>query len=280
MVRICADSSTMRNTAQAAAAGYSMVPLSVTINGSSYRELDEIDSDRFLQKIGEGYLPTSSQPSLGDMEDMFNAETQSADEVLHISMADGLSGAYQSCCTAASLCEHPEKVTVINSRTLCGPHRYLVDHAVRLAKEGLSCAEIVQRTEKLIETTVSFLIPADFAYLRRGGRLSPLVSYVGQAVRFVPLMTTTEDARRLTVAGVKRSFAQAVDHMIKKFTAMGAGRSWLISISHAAAPDRAQQALEQLKKAFPEATFEVLPLTPAFITQGGPGCVAVQIIKM
>lgn len=279
MVRICADSSTMRDTAGANTHGYSMVPLSVTIDGSSYRELDEIDSDRFLQKIAEGHLPTSSQPSLGDMEDMFNSLSE-ADEILHISMADGLSGAYQSCCTAARLCNHPEKVTVINSRTLCGPHRYLVDHAVRLAKEGLSCAEIVQRTEKLIETTVSFLVPADFAYLRRGGRLSPLVSYVGQAVRFVPLMTTTEDARRLTVAGVKRSFAQAIDHMVKKFTAMGAGRNWLISISHAEAPDRAQQALELLKKAFPEATFEVLPLTPAFITQGGPGCVAVQIIKM
>ena len=28
----------------------------------------------------------------------------------------------------------------------------------------------------------------------------------------------------------------------------------------------------------PEAVFEILPLSPAFITQGGPGCVAVQVI--
>jgi len=30
----------------------------------------------------------------------------------------------------------------------------------------------------------------------------------------------------------------------------------------------------------PEVEFHIYPLSPAFITQGGPGCVAVQYIKM
>ena len=29
----------------------------------------------------------------------------------------------------------------------------------------------------------------------------------------------------------------------------------------------------------PEAVYEILPLSPAFITQGGPGCVAIQAIQ-
>ncbi len=277
MVRICSDSSTMYDSRQAKEHGFSIAPLSVTIDGKTYRELDEIQPEEFLDLIAQGHIPTSSQPALGEVVDMFEAGAEE-DEILHIAMADGLSGAYQSACAAANMCEHKGKITVLNSRTLCGPHSYLVENAVRLAKEGLSCEEIVARTEKLMETTMSFLVPADFDYLRRGGRLSSLVSYVGQAVRFVPLMNTTEDCRRISLAGVKRSFAQAVDSVAKKFQSMGAGKDWLISISHAAAPDRAQQALEKLRAAFPETSIEVRPLTPAFITQGGPGCVAIQII--
>lgn len=279
MVRICSDSSPMYNTQQAKEHGYAMAPLAVTIGGETYRELDEIQDAEFLEKIAQGDIPTSSQPALGEVLEMFE-NCGEEDEILHIAMADGLSGAYQSACTAAHMCGDKNKVTVINSKTLCIPHRYLVENAVRLAKEGLPCAEIVARTEKLIETTVSFLIPADFDYLRRGGRLSPLVSYMGQAMRFVPLMNTVEGGRRISLASVKRSFGHAVDQVVKHFHGMGAGKDWLISVSHAAAPELAKQAQEKLMVAFPAATIEVHALSPAFITQGGPGCVAIQIIHM
>ena len=39
-----------------------------------------------------------------------------------------------------------------------------------------------------------------------------------------------------------------------------------------------ETVLERLREAFPEAILEILPLSPAFITQGGPGCVAIQYI--
>ena len=42
--------------------------------------------------------------------------------------------------------------------------------------------------------------------------------------------------------------------------------------------DKATAMLAGLKKAMPGAYYEILPLSPAFITQGGPGCVAVQYI--
>ena len=55
---------------------------------------------------------------------------------------------------------------------------------------------------------------------------------------------------------------------------MGAG--WQVQISHAGALDKAELALKVLKEAMPESQFHINPLSPAFITQGGPGCVAVQ----
>ena len=81
------------------------------------------------------------------------------------------------------------------------------------------------------------------------------------------------------MAGVRRSFKQAIQHVGKCLAERGVDDSWRIYISHADAMHLAQQAREVLKEKFPNAYYDILPLSPAFITQGGPGCVAVQVIK-
>ena len=276
MVRIVSDTSTLYSTQQAREAGFAVSPLSVTIAGNSYREFDDIDPERFVDLIRQGNLPTSSQPAVGDVVALYQQFPE--DEILNISMAAGLSGTYHGAVAAAELCGHSDRITVLNSRTLCGPHRYLVENAVRLAAAGLSRSEIVAATERLMKTAKSYLMPADFGYLRRGGRLSPLVSHMGQTMHLVPMMTQTEDSTQLTLAGIRRSFSQAVKHIAKTLEKWGVGENWRIYISHADAQALADQAYRMLRDVFPAATLEVLPLSPAFITQGGPGCVAIQVI--
>lgn len=276
MIRIIADTSTLYSSQQASQAGFSVSPLSVTIGGQTYREFDEISAEDFVALIRRGNMPTSSQPAVGEVLALY--EQFPEDEILNISMAAGLSGTYSSAVAAAQMCEHKERITVLNSRTLCGPHRYLVEHAVKLAQQGEKLEQIVRRTQELLETAKSFLIPADFAYLRRGGRLSPLVSYVGQAARFAPILTQTEDSERLTIAGVRRNFQHAVKYVADALAKRGVGEGWRIYITHGAAPHLAEKARELLESVFPAACFQILPLSPAFITQGGPDCVAIQVI--
>ncbi len=277
MVRIVSDSSTMYSSAQAQEAGFAVSPLSVTINNTSYRELNEITGDEFVSLIGQGHMPTSSQPALGDVMAMY--EACGDDEVLNISMADGLSGTYSTAVAAAASMEHPEKITVINSGTLCGPHRYMVEAATRLAQAGATLEQIKNKVHALMETDLSFLIPSDFDYLRRGGRLSPLVSLVGKTIKLAPVLTQSKDGRQLVMSTVSRSFKLAIKHVIKELKTWGVEKGWNIYISHAAAPGLAEAARAQLHEIFDSANIEIHMLTPVFITQGGPGCVAVQVVK-
>lgn len=277
MVRIISDTSTMYSTKQAEEAGFCVSPLAVTIAGETYRELDEMTHDRYVQIISEGHMPKSSQPAVGEVTEQY--ERFAGEEMINIAMADGLSGTYSSAATAAQLVAHPENITVINSETLCGPHRRMVETASRLAGEGKRRAEIVGAVHEMMKHHKSFLIPSDFDYLRRGGRLSPLVSFVGKTIRLVPVLTQTDDGRQLSMAGVKRNYRQAYDHVIKAFAQMGVGEGWRIYVTHAAALKLAEEAKAAMQAAFPQAAFEIHPLTPAFITQGGPGCIAIQVIK-
>ena len=277
MVRIVSDTSTLYSTSQAEEAGFAVAPLSVTIGGKSYREFDEISSEEFVELIRQGHMPTSSQPAIGEVEAMYRRFE--GDEIINVTMASGLSGTYTSAVAAAQLCEKADSISVINTRTLCGPHRYLVERAVEWAKNGMGRREILEKLNTLMDTARSYLVPADFDYLRRGGRLSPLVSHVGKAANLTPIMTQTETGERLTVASIRRGYGHAVKYIVSQLEKAGIGEGWQVQISHAGAIEKAEQTLEALKAAMPGVEYCIYPLSPAFITQGGPGCVAVQYIK-
>ena len=277
MVRIVADTSTLYSTKQAREAGFAVSALSVTIAGKSYREFDEICAEEFVDIIRQGHMPTSSQPAIGEVEALYNEFSE--DEILNVAMAHGLSGTYTSACAAAELCDHAHKIHVINTRTLCGPHRYLVEKAVQWANAGEDVQTITEKVNALMDSAKSYLVPADFDYLRRGGRLSPLVSYVGKAANLTPIMTQTDTGERLTVASIRRGFPHAVKQIVQELQKAGVGKGWRVYISHADAMDKALQAEKALREAMPEAEYQILPLSPAFITQGGPGCVAVQYVQ-
>lgn len=124
MVKIVADTSTLFSSEEGNKHGITITPLSVNIAKDTYRELDEITSAQFLERLQEGALPTSSQPSIGEKMEQYELLAK-ADEVLDITMADGLSGTYESACNAKADCVYGDRITVLNSETLCGPHRYL-----------------------------------------------------------------------------------------------------------------------------------------------------------
>jgi len=276
MVRIISDTSTMYSEVEGQAMGIDIAPLSVTISGETYRELTDIQTPAFIDLINRGGIPTSSQPSIGDVLDLYQKYPN--EQILNIAMADGLSGTYNSACSAATMVEHPNNITVINSKTLCGPHRYMVEGATQLARNGASLEEILTWLQVRIDKSYSFLMPNDFDYLRRGGRLSPLVASMGKILNLVPVMTLTEDCKQLISHAKKRSIAKAVQSVIDYLKDKGVDANHKFYIAHADAPAFAQQAKDALIQAFGDIDVDVLMLTPAFTTQGGPKCFAIQTV--
>ena len=275
MVRIVSDSSTLYSPTQAQEAGFAVSPLSVTIAGNTYREFEEISSRQFVDIIHQGHMPTSSQPAIGEVTGLY--EEFAGEPILNIAMADGLSGTYRSAVAAAELCENAD-ITVVNTRTLCGPHRYMVQKALEMAKAGETVETIVSWLNQRMDSAKSYLIPADFDYLRRGGRLSPLVSQVGKMVGLAPIMTQTDDGCRLTVASIRRGYNAAVKYVAEALQKKGIGEGWRVYIAHAAEADKVELTLKTLTQALPGANIQVVDLSPAFITQGGPGCLAIQYV--
>ncbi|WP_028043012.1 DegV family protein [Candidatus Stoquefichus massiliensis] len=276
-MKIITDTGSLYSPEEGKKLGIEVLPLNVVVNKKSYREFVDIESDEFLEIVKQGHVPSSSQPSIGVTMELF--ENNKDEELLVINMADGLSGTYQSTLGAKESVENNDNIHVINSMTLCGPERYLVEKAVKLKNEGLSLDNIMKELHKSIATEKSFLIPQDFGFLKRGGRLTPLAATVGGMLRITPIMTTTKDAKRLEKYGMKKTFKSAIKEIIKAFQEMGVNEDYKIYVTHAGVLEQAKSAIVQIQEAFANVEIELYKLSPAFITQGGPGCIAIQTIK-
>lgn len=276
-MKIITDTGSLYSPEEGKEIGIDVLPLNVTINHKSYREYVDIQSEEFIKIVQEGYVPSSSQPSVGVTMELF--EKYEDEEMLVINMADGLSGTYQSTLGAKESMEKKDNIHVINSMTLCGPQRYLVQKAVKLRNEGLSLENIKKELHKSIAGEISFLIPQDFGFLKRGGRLTPLAATVGGMLRITPVMTKTKDAKRLEKFTMKKSFKSAIKEIIKFLKEKGIDENHMIYVSHAGVLEQAKSTVEQIQAAFENVTIELYDLSPAFITQGGPGCIAIQTIR-
>ena len=276
MVQIVTDSSVLYTEEEAKAAGFDVVPLCVSVGDMDGRDL-QINMEEFYGRIGKGEIPRSSQPPIGDVVEVYE-KYQDAD-VLNICVADGLSGTYHGALSARDMVENRDRITVFNSRTLCGPHRYMVEKAQKMKEEGKGIPEILEWLKSAAEKTESFLIPQDFGFLKRGGRLTPVAAALGSVLKLKPVMRLTEDGTRLDKFFVKRTMSAAVsgimDHMKKK----GIDGRYLLYIVHAADPKEAGAIREMIEAEFKGIQIQMMDLSPVFVAQGGPGCVAIQYIE-
>jgi len=272
-MKLITDSGSMMSQKEAKDLNIILLPLQVAVKGKNYRDYFEISAVDFIDLIKE-INPTSSQPAIGEVMNAY----ESVDEALHITMTTGLSSTYDS---ALGVIEgnNIKHIRLFNSKTLAGTEKYLVELAARLIDDN-PVETIIARMNKCLSQCQSYLIPSDFGFLRRGGRLSPLAATLGGLIKLKPIVTQTEGSERLEKLGFGRTWTQAIDRIIDKMAQNGVNHQHKIYISHALNIEAATIAFNRIKEKIANIEIEILDLTPAMITQGGPGCMAIQYILM
>ena len=275
-MKIIADTASLLSPEYGEQHDLTIIPVCVSIGGETFKDYSEITTEELIEKIGAGGVPTSSQPAVGDVLDIMES---SDEEMIFLTVGDGLSGAYQTTMGARNLAENNERIHVVNTKTLAGAMHNLVKKAEQLKEMGLQAEALVEKLKESIESSVSFVIPADFEFLQRSGRLTAITARVGGALKLLPILTQTEDKTRIKPITVKRTWNSAVEVIINRLQKIGVDESFIISVCHGGVVSRAQAALEQIKTVFADVETQLFELSPALLTHGGPGCVVVQAIK-
>ncbi len=274
-MKIITDSSALYSIQEGKELGIEVIPACVLVDGLVYRDYEDISSEELLKLIEQGKAPTSSQPAIGDVIDIFEG-TQ--DDILYLTIGDGLSGTYQNAMGARNCLEQNEHIHIIDTQTLGGAQRFLVQKAMKLKKEGVGIEEIVRQVKKSVVTSASFVIASDFNFLKRSGRLTPIAAAICSVIKIIPVLTQTEDMKKIKPFAVKRSYKKAVDAVIEYFKEMKVNQEYIISIGHAGVRQMAEDVVKQIRNHFSDTTIELFQLSPTLITHGGPGCITIQTI--
>jgi DegV family protein with EDD domain len=273
VMKIITDTGSMLTLDQTKAMKVELIPLQVELKGKNYRDYFEIDAQTFMREVQDG-VPQSSQPAIGDVIEIFDK----VKDGLYVAMTSGLSSTYVS---AAGIQQQPEykDILVFNSKTLAGSQSYLVEVAAKLAAKKLSKEEIVSRLEACTSECKSYLIPVDFDYLKRNGRLSGVAAMMSGLLKIKPIVYHKPGLEKIEKFGVGRTYHHAIESIMDDMKKANVGTQHVIHISHANNLEVAQMFAKRITEHFPGIETHVLELSPVMITQGGPGCVAVQYVK-
>lgn len=275
-MKIVTDTASLFSPMEGKELGITVLPACTVIDGKVYRDFEDISSEEILKLVDGGAVPTTSQPSVGDMLEVLENQQE---EVLFISIGDGLSGGYQNAMGVKNSMENGEKIHVIDTKTLAGAEHYLVQKAIQLKERGCQIGQIKEELQKCIETSVSFVIPVDFNFLKRSGRLTPIAAKIGSMIKIVPVLTQTEDMKRIAPFAIKRSRKKAVEAILERLKSLGVDDNYVISICHTGVCESAKEVLQQVKKQFANTATELFTLSPSLVTHGGPGCIVIQAIR-
>lgn len=142
----------------------------------------------FYQKLRTSEeLPVSSQPSPVSFQEIYEKAWEQDQEVLVITISSELSGTYNGAVLAKELADY-EKVWVVDSKQASLSERMLVEYAVKLRERGMEMEELVAHLEEARNRIVLTGVPESLLYLKKGGRISPMVAAVGGVIGIKPVL--------------------------------------------------------------------------------------------
>lgn len=261
--------------------GIYMIPLAFMFGEEVYLDGVDLTTDEFLNKCEElyekdGTLPTTSQPSIGECMDYFEELLKSYDEIIYFTISEKMSGTYQSGVLASK--EFDGKVTVVNSESTVHAQLYLAQNARKMADEGKSIPEILERTKEIINDTEVLFVVGDLKHLQRTGRIGAAAKVIGNALQLKPILTI-EDGEVSTYEKV-RNISKAYKKFVDIVESRELTQNDRIFIVQAGAVERAELLKSGLSEKY-EAIIEedFVDLSPVIAVNTGPDVAGAVIIR-
>lgn len=268
-IYIVTDSTVDLSEEEIAQYGIQIVPLTIQIDDKTYVDRVDVMPEQFVTLMNNAKeLPKSSQPAVGVFKELYDELGKDGD-IISIHMTGGMSGTVKSAESAAQMSS--SNVTVIDSMYLSQALAFQVVEAAKMAQDGHSVEDIVDRMKEIRQATNLYLVVDKLDNLVKGGRIGKGRAFIGSLLNIKPIFALKDGV--LAPVTQVRSHRQAVKNLFKTFTEQTAGKMIKkVSISHV----NGLQMAEPLKKLIEETGVKDVALTfttPIISTHTGEGAI-------
>ena len=184
---VLTDSNSGMTQEEAEKLGVVVLPMPFFINDNVHYEGIDLSQEEFFRLLAEDANVSTSQPSPGDVMDLWNKLLKEYDEIVYIPMSSGLSA---SCATALALAADFEgSVFVVDNKRISITQYQSVLDARALAGAGYTGAQIKEILEKDALEASIYLMVDTLKYLKKGGRVTPAAAMIGTVLNLKPVLT-------------------------------------------------------------------------------------------
>lgn len=210
-IRIITDSAS--DIAPMPGTNLTVLPMRINFGEDEYLDGVTISHHEFYEKLIESdTLPVTSLISPAVFEEAYKEAVNAGEKVIVITISGKLSGTYQSAVLAAAQFEG--NVFVVDSLNAAIGEQVLVKYALQLADAGTPVDEIVATLEKAKKNIHILALLDTLEYLKKGGRISKAVAFVGGALSIKPVVTVTDG--EVALLGKARGSKNGNNFLIKE----------------------------------------------------------------
>ena len=279
-VAIVTDSNSGISQAEGKELGIYVIPMPFLVDGKLYFEDVDMNKEQFYHFLDNDADLSTSQPSPGDVMDLWDKLLKEYDEIVHIPMSSGLSA---SCSTAMGLArDYDGKVQVVDNQRISVTMQQSVMDAKHLAAAGKSAAQIKEILEKEALESSIYLMVDTLKYLKKGGRITPAAALLGSALNLKPILQIQGDKLDAykKVRGVKAAKKNMLEAMKKdvegRFSDYVTKGQLKLHVAYTTDEETAKQWKEEVQNMFPDiAITRMDPLSFSVTCHTGPGVLAI-----
>ena len=227
---------------------YTLVPLTLLVDGEEIIDDETFDQADFLAKVAAS---KESVKSACPAPESYMEAYSKADDIYVVTLSAELSGSYNSAVLGKNLYEEEngtKNIHVVNSRGAATTQVLIARKLNEYASQGMPFEEVVDKIEEYTTSLRTYFVLETLEVLRKNGRLSRLSATIAGALNIKPVMIGTRDGviqKAAQARGMKKALAKMVEHMGSE------GRDLTrrqFVISHCNCYERAVYAKELMKK--------------------------------
>lgn len=278
-VAVVTDSNSGITQAEAVVLGISVLPMPFYIDGKLYFEDVNMTQEQFYDALKSDAEIHTSQPSPGDVTDLWDKTLESYDELVYIPMSSGLSGSCESACILSR--EYNGRVEVVDNQRISVTQRQSVLDAIKMASQGLSAKEI---KDALVENKMNssiYITVETLKYLKKGGRITPVAAAIGTLLNIKPVLQIQGEkldayskvrgkkaARGVMIKAMKKDLEKRFSEAVKN-------GKLKMGLAFSGNPEEAEDWKKECEAAFPNFEFFLAPLSLSVSCHIGHGALAI-----
>ena len=265
--------------------GIILMPMPVIIDGKEYKENVNLTPEQFYSMQEANAEIQTSQPSAGDVIDLWKKTLKDYDEIVYIPMSSSLSGSCQSAALYAR--DFEGKVEVVDNQRISVTQRQSALDARALADGGASAAEIRALLEETKAESHIYIMVDTLKYLKQGGRITPAAAMVANVLNLKPVLQIQGGkldsfAKCRGIKGAKKTMKEAVlDGVNREFGGADAEKpgAW-IGMAHTRNFYAAEEFRQEVSGLLPGFDIHVDELPISIACHIGPGSLALTCTKV